>query len=323
MKRWLQNIACIIIFYPSTAHALCLGMGLQGVPATATFQGATTEYQVYDPAQYLQTVNFQVGGGASIATCNYFVTLSPGNSGNPSQRKLVLGGSSLNYNVYTDLSLSNILKDLSTASASNVITGSFPVALGTGQTNNQSLYWTITPSQVVAANATRYQDTSLTLSLYTGLLLGVYVLADSKTITFRAQAESSVDLSLVSTGGAFSTSSTTQTVNFGTLSNGETMSYDTIIRSNDGYLVTMKSQNSEVMKQASPSVTTTVPYTMTFGGSLVNLSSGATTTVISHSGTTTPATGDRYATKFTIGTLTGGETAGTYQDVITVTVSAD
>lgn len=142
---------------------------------------------------------------------------------------------------------------------------------------------------------------------------------DSKTIAFRALADSNVDLSLVDTGGAFNVADTSQTVDFGNLSAGTQRSYDTVIRSNDGYSVTFQSQNAQKLKHTVK--TDTVSYTMTFGGSSVNLSGGGVVNAATSNGVT-PATGDRFATQFTIGAMTGAETAGNYQDVLTVTVSA-
>jgi hypothetical protein len=198
--------------------------------------------------------------------------------------------------------------------------GSFPLVLGLNQENSHSFYWTINASPVVTAGASRFQDTTLQLRLYSGLILGATVLEDTKTITFRAKAESSIDLSLVNTGGAFNIADTTQTVDFGTLASGESLEYDTMIRSNDGYVVTLQSQNSQQLKHAVLPAGL-VPYSLTVNGGNVNLSGGNAVQAATATGAT-PATGNRLPTIFTIGTLTGAEPAGNYQDVITVTVSS-
>lgn len=321
MKKFLFTLAlAACLFPPRAASALCQGLGLQGVPGTVTFQGGTGEYSVFDPAEYMQTANFTVaGGGALGTTCTWFITLAPGSSGNPSQRRMARGATTLDYNVYTTAGKANILKDITTAGGVNeIIPGSFPN--GAGQTSPQTLYWTITPSQVVAAGASRFQDTTLNLILYEGILLGVYLPTDTKTITFQAKAESSVDLSLVDTGGAFNSADTAQTVSFGNMYTGQSLSYDTVIRSNDGYRVTLQSQNSQTLKHQTAA--TTVPYAVTFGGGNVNLTSGTAVQAASSAGTVTTAAGTRFSTAFTIGAMTGAEDAGNYQDILTVTVSA-
>lgn len=320
--RFFLVLLPLFLLFPSRVFALCVDLDLVNVPSTVTFQGGTGEYEVYDPSEYMQTISFKVMGGASVLTCNYFITLEAGSSGSPSQRKMTRASdaAALNYNAYTTAAKTNILKSKATAGASEVITGSFPLILGLNQENSHSFFWTINPSQIVAAGATRFQDVTLELRLYSGLVLGATVLEDTKTITFRTKAESSVDLSLVNTGGAFNISDTTQTVDFGALVSGASLAYDTMIRSNDGYVVTLQSQNSQKMQHAGiPSGL--VPYSLTMNGSAVNLSPGTVVQAAAATGTT-PAAGNRLPTVFTVGALTGTEPAGNYEDVITVTVSS-
>lgn len=312
----------LFILAPHQAFALCLDLDLVNVPSTVTFGGGTGEYEVYDSLEHMQAISFKVTGSASILNCSYFITLEAGASGNPAQRKMTRGSDSarLNYNAYTTIAKTSILKSKTTAGAGEVITGSFPVLLGVNQEGNHGFFWTVNPGQVVAAASDRFQDVTLELRLYSGLILGISVLEDTKTITFRAKAESSVDLSLVDTGGAFNIGDGVQTVDFGTLSSGESLAYDTMVRSNDGYIVTLQSQNSQNMKHTNiPSAL--VPYTLTLSGNALDLSAGNAVEAVS-SGNITPVLGDRLPTVFTVGALSGAEPAGDYQDVITVTVSA-
>ena len=57
-------------------------------------------------------------------------------------------------------------------------------------------------------------------------------------------------------------------------------------------------------------------------GGAVDLSTGAPVQVLSGTGTT-PATGISFPIEFTVGNLSGAEAAGTYSDVINVTVTAN
>ena len=70
----------------SEAAALCVNLKFVGVPAIVTFAGASGGYNVYDSARHLQTVNFQVQAEATGVTCQYFVALSTGQSGDFSRR---------------------------------------------------------------------------------------------------------------------------------------------------------------------------------------------------------------------------------------------
>ena len=307
-------------FFANQAYCLCVGLSLANVTATNSFQGGSSGYEVFDSSEYIQTVNFQVNGGASIVGCNYFVVLSAGQSGNVNQRTMS-ASDTLNYNVYVDSGKNNILKDISNASSNEVISGSFPLILGLNQTNNHSFYWTINPEQIV--NPATYSDNSLTLSLYSGLILSSYTLAGTTSITFQATVVSSVDLSLVDNGAAFNISDTTQTVDFGTLETAEQQVFDVVIRSNDGYLVTMQSTNNEVLRHESyPTVSDTVNYSLTFNSGAIDLSSGSEVQVTSNNGGTTSATGTSFPVQVTVGTVSS-PAAGTYSDVINVNVTAN
>ena len=313
----------VLLLLPHEAQALCVNLAFGDVPSLVTFEGGSGGYAVYDPQEYLQTVSFEVRGEATGATCEYFVTLSAGQSGNFNQRKLSEMTNMLNYNVYTDSGKSSILKELPTATQSEVIAGNFPVAVALTQTNNHEFFWTINPEQVVPASDGDYADGPLTLRLYSGLPLFSPTLVATKTITFQARVDSSVDVSLVESGKPFDIGETTQLVDFGTLESGEQRGFDVVVRSNNGYAVTMQSQNHQLLVHTrGPAIADTVAYNVIFNGGSVDLSTGAPVPIITGTGTT-PATGTAFPIEFTVGTLSGHEVAGTYSDVINVEVTAN
>ncbi|MBI5783359.1 MAG: spore coat protein U domain-containing protein [Gammaproteobacteria bacterium] len=321
MKR-LIVFFCLFLALPHKVQALCVNLAFGNVPSPVTFRGSGG-YAVYDPREYLQTVSFEVRGEATGATCEYFVTLSAGQSGDFNQRKLSETTNKLNYNAYTDSGKSSLLKALPTATQSEIVAGSFPVAVALTQTNTHKFYWTANPQQVVPAAGTAYSDGNLTLSLYSGQLLLSPTLEATKTITFQARVDSSVDLSLVESGKRFDIGETTQLVDFGTLESGEQRGFDVVVRSNNGYVVTMQSQNQQLLVHSrAPAIRDTVSYSVIFNGGGVDLSTGAPVQVIAGTGTT-PATGIAFPIKFTVGMLSGNEAAGTYSDTIYVEVTAN
>lgn len=322
MKRLIVFL-CLPLLLPYEAHALCVSLVFGNVPSLVTFEGGSGGYAVYDPQEYLQTVSVEVRGEATGVTCEYFVTLSAGQSGDFNQRKLSEMTNRLNYNAYTDSGKSSILKALPTATQNEIIAGSFPVAVALTQTNTHKFFWTIAPQQVVPASGTPYTDGNLTLSLYSGLLILSPTLVTTKTITFQARVDSSVDVSLVESGKRFDIGETTQLIDFGTLESGEQRGFDVVVRSNNGYAVTMQSQNRQLLVHArAPAIGDTVSYNVIFNGGGVDLSTGAPVQVITGTGTT-PATGVAFPIEFTVGTLSGNEAAGTYSDVINVEVTAN
>lgn len=319
-KMLFLFLLCLFCIVPQTAQAICLGLRLSGVPSTMTFSGGSGEYNVYDPAEHMQTVSFQVTSPITLVTCDYFITISAGSSGNATQRRMTRGADRLDYNIYTTAAKTSVIKPLGSAGAGEVLTGLFPALLGVFQTQTKDFYWTIDPQQVQQSSMTRFQDTSLTVTLYAGILLGLYQAVDTRSITFQARVESSMDLSLVDTGGAFNIGDTSQTVDFGTLSTGALRSYDTLVRSNNAYRVTLQSQNAQRLQHAMQPGQY-VPYQISMDGIAVNLTGGNAVQALTRSGVT-PAAGDRLQTQITIGSMTGVENPGNYSDVITVTVSA-
>lgn len=313
----------LILLPPYEAQALCVNLAFGDVPSIATFVGGSAGYAVYDPQEYLQTVSFEVRGEATGVTCEYFVTLSEGRSGNANQRTLSEMTNTLNYNVYVDSGKESVLKPLLTAAPSEVITGSFPIAIALTQTNKHEFFWTINPQQIVPTSTMPYVDSNLTLSLYAGMFSLSPTLVDTKTITFQAHVDSSIDVSLVESGKPFDIGETTQFVNFGILESGAERGFDVVVRSNSGYKVTMQSQNHQLLLHSlAPRVADTVAYSVIFNGGGVDLSTGAAEQVISGTGTT-PATGTTFPIEFTIGTLSGKEPAGSYSDIINVEVIAN
>lgn len=318
-----QGLACALLLVAScNAAALCINLKFVGVPSIVTFAGASGGYNVYDTATYLQTATFQVQAEATGITCQYFVALSTGQSGDFNRRKLIQAASVLNYNVYTDAG-KTILKAPPNAAQGEVISGSFPVAIGLTQTNNHSFFWTIEPQQIVPVQGSFYTDPNLSLDLYSGTLLTSPTLVASAPVTFRTLVDSSVDLSLVRSGAPFNISDTAQLIDFGVLSSGEQRAFDLVVRSNNGYAVTMQSVNRQVMvHERAPAVGDTVPYEVVLNGGAIDLSTGAPVQVLAGTGTT-PATGISFPIEFTVGNLSGTEAAGTYSDVINVTVTAN
>lgn len=321
MKRLIVIFGLLLL--TREAHAVCVSLAFGAVPSLVTFEGGEGGYAVYDPQEYLQTVSFQVREDANGAVCEYFVTLSAGQSGNFNQRKMSGMMNMLDYNAYTDGGKSSVFAALPTATQSEVISGSFPISLTLAQTNTHDFFWTINPQQVVQASGMPYADNALTLSLYSGLLFLSPTLVATKTITFQTHVDSSVDLSLVESGKPFDITETTQLVDFGNLESGEQRGFDVVVRSNNGYSVTMQSQNRQLLlHQRAPTISDTIAYSVIFNGGGVDLSTGSPVQVISGTGTT-PATGTSFPIEFVIGSLSGAEAAGTYSDVINVEVTAN
>lgn len=317
--RWL--LVLLMLLVAGRADAVCLLLGFSGLTTTQTFSSGALEYKPFENTTHAQTVSFKINGLVNVGTCQFFVAMRAGGSGNANARKMTLGAGSLNYQVYTDNSMAAPVLPVTSYSAANVLSGNFPQAVGVTQSANMSFTWTIPTEQVAKASSTRYSDT-VAFDLYDGIpAIGLYLLKDTLNVTFQSKVESMVDLSLVGTGAGFNVNDTSEAVNFGTAATGTSRAFDVNIRSNDGYSVTMQSSNQQkLVKGGTPAAN--IPYSITVGGTSRNLSGGGAVAVSSGQGVTTALTGSSIPVNITLGTVATSQTAGTYQDAISVNVSA-
>jgi hypothetical protein len=215
------------------------------------------------------------------------------------------------YQLYRSFPYVDVLKDVSDAmSNSDVIYDTFPD--NSGSTQNVESYRAVlgsTSSKPVGL----YWDW-VTVRLFEGTLSN-YVLRNAVSVGFTYSVTRSIDLSLVSTGAAFNVNSTSMTLDFGTMYQGESKGFDIVIQTNAGYSLSMSSLNGGSMKHVSASAS--VPYSVRVNGSSFSLGSGSAT-VATGSGVS-PSGGSRIPVALTIGSL-GSSVSGDYRDSITVTV---
>ncbi len=313
----LLSVALVVLLVPTAAaQAQCGRLSLRLLGAHSWSSSASGDYSPFDSTQYFQQEDVQArksGGGQ----CDFFITLSTGDSGGFGQRQMTGGADVLTYNFYDAPNVSaNVLKDFPDAlTLSDVLDGQMTDTKKI-ETNTLLYYWSIDPQLVVGAAT--YQDSAVIFSLYQGTIAAP-TLEDQLTVTVSAVVPQVVELSLVPTGGAFDAADINETVNFGTLVEGAQQSFDLLVRSNSGYQVSFQSAESSTMRKSPPNPDN-VSYTVTVGGNPADLSSGAGV-VVATAGGATPVNGDRLAVTFTVGTVSGRRT-GSYDDNITVTVSA-
>lgn len=323
MRWWFL---LMLVGLPWQARAVCVTLNFANLGVTQTYAGnAGGDYNPYDTAAYAMTVNLNVSSLVSLLPCPYFVAATAGQSGSASARKLLFAGTQLDYNLYTSGGQSFVLMpQVSGGNSSNYLTGSFNPILSLLQSQAQSFVWTIPALKPVKASGTNFYTDSVTLGLYEGAPGdSAPVLRDSVVVTFRARVAGSVDLSVVNTGAAFAIGSTNRSEAFGNAGSGASRAFDISVRSNVGYAVTAQSANGQILKHATASVTSTLPYAIKVNNVSVNLSTPNTPVqVAAASGAVTPVNGTNVPVTVTLGTLSGHEVAGNYSDTVGLTVSA-
>lgn len=295
------------LFVSSAAHATCK-LSFGSVPQFQ-WQGGGSGYNPFDITAYNQEGRIDVRNSGN-GSCQYFVTVSEGNS-NDFNRYLVKSGSELPYNIFDDVSQSNILKDLPTATINEILVGSFSVK----ETQRLTYSVSIPPGTVLKRGT--YRD-RVRLRLYEGTL-NSHSLKKTKNLSLRSRIPEVAEVAIVATGGPFDDSATSYTVNFGVLQEGERERFDLLVRSNAGYRVLMSSGNRGVLERVG-GASGVVPYAMSIDGRLIDLSR-RTVTVATKNGVTGLA-GDRFSVEVDVGTLADA-VPGTYRDDITITVKTN
>ncbi len=281
--------------------------------ASVTWRGRNgTGYDPYDPTPYSQTVNFTLnkrGDG-----CPFFITFSKNTPGN-NQRLMSKGNETLTYQIYDTTSLNNVLKDLPSASANEVIRGTF-----TANGKDQPLSFVIAmPAQQLQGPGS-YMD-SVRVSVYEGTLADP-TLVQSVLVQISALIPAIANLCVVPAGGVFDPAATQPALVFGELATGKSLGCDLRVRSNAGYTLSFRSENAGVLKNLDPAATDKVPYTMLVSGNPIAFPQNDPKGLITNRETPKDPNGDRYPIQVIIGTANNVE-PGNYRDIITVTVRAN
>ena len=299
----------VVLASAGTAGA-CTSLQIRSLGQQTWDGSAGSGYEVFESTQLVQAVNFQVRKRGATG-CDFFVTAATGSSGS-FNRELQSGGALLTYNLYTSSTPANVIQDLSVGSPT-VLSGTAP---GGNATIELTFYWSADPSQVV--DSLTYQD-DITVSLYEGTPASS-TLHDTDSVRFRTRVDDTTDLSLVNSGGGFDATDIQQNLDFQTLSEGASLGFDLLVRTNTGYDITMSSTNRGVLVMTDPNPDgSRIPYTLRLDSAVVDLG-GNTTTISGPTGATTAA-GNRHVVEVEIGAI-GNASAGNYGDEVTITVSS-
>ncbi len=306
----LFAVAIVFLLGMGSAFANCATLTFSSIPSSVSWVGGTGNgYNPFDASDRVQSVTVTVRktGGS----CSFFIGATTGGGDTFTSRTLTGSGNSLPFNLYTTSTRTNVIKDLPNATASDLIAGSF-TSSGT-QTKTITYFYDIAPQQIVAPAS---YSRSMQIKLYE-VNGSTQTLSQTANVNHTATVNTLAELSLIASGGAFDSSSTTQSLNLGSMATSQNVGFDMRVRGNTGFDIQLSSQNRGVLRHSDSSVTDTVPYVMTVNGGTLNLSGGSGTTFNGPS-TKTALTGSVFPVVISVGAQTG--TAGTYSDVISVSV---
>jgi spore coat protein U-like protein len=299
-------MAAVVIATIMPFHLSALGLGedvtLASLPANIS---STYTFQI----ETVATSQLVVTGGWQ----NYGVGFSAGGSGNYNNRTLTgPAGRLLQYQFLDSRANGMVIKDLNGApDKSGLLTG-------TTVFNQQTKTFDLLVYQGQLVPPGQYNDmVTVTVYTYDGSAPGI---TDQKPMQVSVSVSPFVSLSVVNTGGSFDPGSDNLILDFGVLSAGVSRSLDVLVLANIDYTVTVDSANNGVMTLIPAGDGSYVPYTMAVDGTPQSLSSG-TAQVLSGTGPT-PLSGYRHTFDFEIGDPLDA-TSGTYEDNLTITVTAN
>ena len=279
---------------------------------------------VWNQNYNFQTVTFTVAKTKNKA-CDYGVTFTKGGASDY-QRRMIGSSAQLSYQLFKDPSLTQILKDIPDITGpENYFSGSFPM----GQNLSQTLTYYFQIPQGLATTPTLkpsglYSDL-FTVNIYEGTTSANFGTPDSvANTTVATTIPKIIDLSLANSGGTFDPAQTSQSLNFGTLTEGQAMGFDLKVRSNAGFNVTFSSQNNGVLKHSNPNIMDTIAYSLSVNSSIKDLSHSQTTPVTTATGSgQTSLSGVTSPVRVSIGQVGSNRMAGQYSDNITVTATTN
>jgi len=253
---------------------------------------------------------------------DYFITFSPGLSNTFSQRKLLSGSDEMYYNIYNNSSEKTVLKDLSAnPSGGEIISGS--ITAEELSNSNSWVYrehsYTVIIDRDQFPPAGQYEDSSVEITLYEGAP-GNASKINSDTLNISVTMDSYLEMSLVQEGARLDTSDPDYALDFHTLEAGETNDADLVVRSNNNYGVTVRSDHGGVLAIHDENDTSVVPYVLKVNGREQTLTAGAFEPFPTTSG---PTSVDGEIFDLSVEILDYGmATEGTYSDILTFTISA-
>ncbi len=250
------------------------------------------------------------------AACSFFVAASFGQSA-ATQRKMSNAKGEVFYNIYLDSARQRILKDLGSATAGDVYTGSFSNA----GAESKEFDLTVAYQGVNTLEPGNYVD-DVILSLYQGGFDATAPSSDSHGLHVSHFVPPMRKIAIVGAGATANPNQTQKVVNLGALTEPKTVNVDLLAWANSGYKILLSSQNGgRLRNQVIPSQS--IPYELKIKGLVKDL--GPTPdTVVDLVSTAHPSAvaGDRYPIAIHVAPARD-VLAGEYQDILTVVVEGN
>lgn len=247
--------------------------------------------------------------------CDFFLTFDYGSASTFNNRKLDHGSFPWPMQISKNSTHTQVLKTFPDVSSNNdVLNDTLPG--GSNDAQRSLTYWLQVDQTDIWRKAGNYTG-NFTVRLYRGTFSN-YTFIDSRQLSANYNAPKKADISVLPVGQPFSVTDTSETLNFGTFSSGDTKNADIRIKTNAGYSLYASSTNNGALKHLS--LNSYVPYVAKFNGITLNLSgSAANPQLVKQENGDSPANGFLVPASITIGSTAGAQ-SGSYSDTITLTI---
>lgn len=259
---------------------------------------------------------FSIRRGSNAKSCENFRAFFGKGNANSYNRKVYNSSHNLDYNLYQEAALNNVLKDFGDAGAGEYVQGSLP----SKNTNYSFNYFIkLVDFDSVFSNGPGYYNDLIPISIYNIKNNGDLVFQRTVFVNIQIIIPRYVELSVGSLGTNHDPTQTSHVVDFGTIQDNEVQSARLSIKGNVGFGVYMSSMNGGKLINDTSSINYQVKLDTT---NYQTLSNPNQQYYITQKNTGTAQSGDHYIVSLKLGSLPQNAKNGTYEDTITVTINA-
>jgi hypothetical protein len=259
---------------------------------------------------------------ASPVACTADITFGKGHSSTYTRYVLNGGSNELDYQLYGDSSLTHILKDAPDVSTINDVV-SYTFSSAPNQSQVLTYYFQIPQSTATSPTYKPYggysdnvvvrvwENTSGNPNSVSSVNNSTPV---TSTLNLNINIPQIIELCFGTT--TFNAANITQTLNFGDVTTTKTQTSNILVLSNAGYAISFTSTNGSVLKNTTAPSSASIPYTFSFNGSTLPLSTSPSQGI--NSSRITTSSGDSFPISITTQT-TPSVLNGNFTDSISVT----
>ncbi len=271
--------------------------------------------QIQDNEQIV-SYHFEIRRGSNSNNCRTFRAYFGKGNANSYSRKVFNGNKSINYNIYSDSGLNNVVKEYGDANLGEYVEGFLP---NRNSYYSFTVYIRVTNLNSVFSNGPGYYNDLIPISFYGLKSNGDVLYQRTAYVNMQIIIPRYAELSIGPVGASHDPSNTNYTMNFGTIQNNESMNASLIVKGNVGFGIYMASMNGGKLINNNSFIN----YLVSVGNSnTTSLNNPGQSYYMTQRNNATSQAGESFPITVQLQTLSPNAESGNYSDVITITVNA-